>query len=152
MVTRALCQPGPSTAGPLSLLGLLVLVVTLGGCAGAGSGEPGSAGSVEEGEEAQPSTEEAPAVETPAPWVQFGMVLDVRESRVRTPEGDNEAGMAMTILMDSGERLQVVQAYSQAGRLEEGDRVRVVRIGEFTQVTFWPYGELYAPSGRQDNY
>lgn len=88
-----------------------------------------------------PVEEAAPAT-APVQWVQFGMVLAVHSTPSQQGDGTRDENLAMRILLDSGEALDVVQPLSQAGRLNEGDRVRVLRIGGFTRVTFWPYGNF----------
>jgi len=87
----------------------------------------------------------APKATEPASWVQFGMVLRVTPSTLPGSDGAMDPAMALEILLDSGASLMVVQAVSQAGRLAVGDRVRILRIGGFTRVTFWPYGNFSAP-------
>lgn len=78
------------------------------------------------------------------PWVQFGTVVwrvDVLLPSTSSTEGVTEPAMNLTIRMDFGEEIQLVQAVSQAGRLSVGDRVRVLKIGDFTRVTYWPYNQ-----------
>lgn len=89
-----------------------------------------------------PRVEEVPPASAPDQWVQFGMVLSASETEVVNPEGGREPGQMLHILFDSGETMDVAQPLSQAGRLSQGDRVRVLRIGGFTRVTFWPYGNF----------
>lgn len=72
-------------------------------------------------------------------WVQFGIVQWISPATVTTETGVAEEAMQLSILMDTGEELTVVQAVSQAGTFSVGDRVRLLRIGDFTRVTFWPY-------------
>ncbi|WP_210396171.1 hypothetical protein [Motiliproteus sediminis] len=89
-----------------------------------------------------PREEQVPAATAPVQWVQFGMVLSVSSVEVEQGDGANEEALDMRILLDSGEALDIVQPVSQAGRLNRGDRVRVLRIGGFSRVTFWPYGNF----------
>ncbi|WP_207062018.1 hypothetical protein [Motiliproteus sp. SC1-56] len=72
-------------------------------------------------------------------WVQFGIVEWISAAQAKTAEGTPEEAMKLSIRMDSGEEIEVVQAVSQAGRFNVGDRVRVLHIGEFYRVTYWPY-------------
>jgi len=143
--STAVVQP-PSAAEPPALPGTTAVAQH------PGAGDRGSA--------AQPSV--TPAAATPAasdqlaavpgaaqdprPWLQFGMVMRVRPGSIgAADDGSTEEAMVLQILLDSGDTLGVTQALSQAGRLAEGDRVRVLRIGDFTRVTFWPYGHYSVP-------
>ncbi|MEH6472373.1 MAG: hypothetical protein V7752_14080 [Halopseudomonas sp.] len=72
-------------------------------------------------------------------WTQFGVLLAVMPIQLTGSDGKSEAGMRMDIVLDDGSSLVVEQALSQAGELHEGNRVKVLRIGGYSRVTFWPY-------------
>ena len=76
-----------------------------------------------------------------AQWVFFGVVLAVQPvSEVSGASGDrSEPGMRMDILLDDGRSVLVEQLLSHAGKLAAGDRVRVLQIGGYSRVTYWPY-------------
>lgn len=85
----------------------------------------------------------------PQSWVQFGILVRVIPTQLPSTEGQEEEAMRLQILLDSGVTLLLTQAISQAGKLAEGDRVRVLQIGDFVRVTFWPYGNFSAPGSKQ---
>lgn len=115
--------------GPLWLLGL-VLVLVLEGCGLAPV------------EQERPVNQVIKAADRAPPvpqWVQFGVVEWVTPTTLERGGDDAEAAMNLNIRLDTGEEMTVVQAVSQAGRFEVGDRVRLLQIGDFTRITYWPY-------------
>jgi outer membrane lipoprotein SlyB len=72
-------------------------------------------------------------------WVRFGVLLVVQPIGLTDSEGREESAMRMEVVLDDGRSVVVEQPLSQAGELNVGDRVRLLRIGDFSQVTFWPY-------------
>jgi hypothetical protein len=72
-------------------------------------------------------------------WVQFGALLAVQRVELAGADGVLEPGMRMEVVLDSGRSVVVEQPLSQAGELSPGDRVRLLKIGSYSQVTFWPY-------------
>ncbi len=80
-------------------------------------------------------------------WIQFGVLLTVQPVELLSAEGERESGMRMEVVLDDGRSLVVEQSVSQAGALNPGDRVRLLQIGGYSQVTFWPYqkGSLNEP-------
>ena len=63
----------------------------------------------------------------------------VQPIKMLDSQGLSEPGMQLDIVLDNGDSLVVEQAVSQAGELRVGDRVRVLQIGAYSRVTFWPY-------------
>jgi outer membrane lipoprotein SlyB len=57
-------------------------------------------------------------------------------------------GLEITVRMDHGGFISVVQEVSQEGALRAGDRVRLLRNGDSTRVAYWPY-QNYAPDRLQ---
>ena len=73
-----------------------------------------------------------------SPWISFGVVL-TQQSIIMESEGQSAPGMRLSIVFDDGRRLVVEQLLSQAGELAAGQRVRVLQIGDYSRVTYWPY-------------
>jgi len=73
-----------------------------------------------------------------SPWISFGVVL-TQQSIIMESEGQSAPGMRLSIVFDDGRRLMVEQLLSQAGELAAGQRVRVLQIGGYSRVTYWPY-------------
>lgn len=57
-------------------------------------------------------------------------------------------GQEITVQLDEGGTIAVVQEVDQAGTFNPGDRVRLLRIGDYTRVTYWPYNQS-SPYGGQ---
>lgn len=81
----------------------------------------------------------ASSQESGSQWLRFGVLLRAQRQQLSGSDGVLEPGMRMEIVLDDGRSIVVEQPVSQAGELHPGDRVRVLRIGGYSQVTFWPY-------------
>jgi outer membrane lipoprotein SlyB len=108
----------------MALLGLVIsLQGVLVACSTTGTGETQASSAQEQQSEA---------------WVQFGVVFEVQAIDIDR-DGRSGAGMRLEVVLDNGRSLVVEQLLSQAGELRVGDRVRVLQIGGYSRVTFWPY-------------
>lgn len=84
----------------------------------------------------------ADAVVNPAEgsqWIVFGVVLALQPIQIEGSGDQREPGMRLDIVLDDGHSLLVEQPLSQAGELSPGNRVRVLQIGGYSRVTYWPY-------------
>ncbi|MEH6824915.1 MAG: hypothetical protein V7629_13500 [Motiliproteus sp.] len=72
-------------------------------------------------------------------WIVFGVVLGMQPILIEGSGDQTEPGMWLDIVLDDGSSLLVKQPLSQAGELKPGNRVRVLRIGGYSRVTYWPY-------------
>ncbi len=86
-------------------------------------------------------------VETAQPrqWVEFGLLQEVEVRHVQEQSGGQSRlveMMGLVIQLDSGQVITLSQPTEHAGELTPGSRVRVLRIGGFSQVTYWPYEKL----------
>ncbi len=81
----------------------------------------------------------------PQQWVEFGLLQEVEVRHVQEQNGGQNQQvevMGLVIQLDSGQIVTLSQPTERAGELKAGSRVRVLRIGGFSQVTYWPYEQL----------